>query len=273
MRNDSLNLPFASSLLIHLIVMALASALVQSNLRGQDFQPIGLVDLPTSVLPAKLKKVDPAAEIKKAPPPKPGKIKETKSPAKNEFVKPEKALPAAAALPKDEIAKPTETKSITAARTEGSTVASTARVEGGGSEAGAGNLFGKGDVGVVTGTGTAGGDGGTAASGLGRGSGAPGLPVQQTILRTNREAKPIQTVRASYPAMALRAGLESDVTLKIEVDPQGNVTRAEVVIGGGAGFDEEALKAVKQSRFEPAQRDGQNVPAEITFVYRFRLQR
>ena len=73
--------------------------------------------------------------------------------------------------------------------------------------------------------------------------------------------------------MALRAGLESDVTLRIEVDPQGNVTKAVIIRSGGGGFDEEALKAVKQSRFEPAQRDGQNVPAEFTFVYRFRLQR
>ena len=57
------------------------------------------------------------------------------------------------------------------------------------------------------------------------------------------------------------------------VDPEGKVTNAEIVKSGGGGFDEEALKAVKQSRFEPAQRDGQNVPAEFTFVYRFRLKR
>jgi protein TonB len=73
--------------------------------------------------------------------------------------------------------------------------------------------------------------------------------------------------------MALRAGLESDVTLKIEVDAQGNVTKAEITKSGGGGFDEEALKAVKQARFEPAQREGQNVPAEFTYIYRFRLQR
>ena len=271
MRNDSLNLPLASSLLIHMVVLALASALVHNNLRRQEFQPIALVDLPPSGLPAKAKKAEVAAATKKAPLPKPEKIKNTQSPAKTEIVKPEKALPAA--VTKYEIEKPIETKSITGTRTESSTIPSTAKIEGGGSEAGAGNLFGKGDVGVVPGSGTAGGGGGTAASGLGRGSGAPGLPVQQTILRTNREAKPLQTVRATYPAMALRAGLESDVTLKIEVDPQGNVTRAEIVKSGGGGFDEEALKAVKQSRFEPAQRDGQNVPAEFTFVYRFRLQR
>ncbi len=83
----------------------------------------------------------------------------------------------------------------------------------------------------------------------------------------------MQSVKAAYPAMALRAGLESDVTLKIEVDPQGNVTKAEIIKGGGASFDEEALKAVRQSRFEPAQRDGQSVAAEFTYIYRFRLQR
>ena len=68
-------------------------------------------------------------------------------------------------------------------------------------------------------------------------------------------------------------GMESDVTLRIEVDPDGKVTKAEIIKSGGAGFDEEALKAVQQSRFEPAQKDGQNVPAAFTYVYHFRLQK
>lgn len=122
-------------------------------------------------------------------------------------------------------------------------------------------------------TGIAGGGGGAAASGLGRGSGAPGLPAQQPVFRSNREAKPIQTVKATYPPMALRMGMESDVTLKIEVDPDGRVTHAEITKSGGAGFDNEALEAVKRSRFEPAQKDGKNVEAEFTYIYRFRLQR
>jgi protein TonB len=153
-----------------------------------------------------------------------------------------------------------------------SSFASTARLEGGGSAAGAENLFDKGDVGVIPGAGTAGSSGGAASSGLGRGSGAPGLPAR-SVLRSNRAAKPLQTIRANYPPMALRAGLESDVTLKIEVDTQGNVTKAEIVKSGGSGFDEEALKAVKQSRFEPAEKDGQFVSAEFSYVYRFRLMR
>jgi protein TonB len=73
--------------------------------------------------------------------------------------------------------------------------------------------------------------------------------------------------------MALRAGLESDVMLRIEVNVQGEVTKAEIVKSGGAGFDEEALKAVKQSRFEPAERAGEAVAAEFTYIYRFRLQK
>jgi TonB family protein len=174
---------------------------------------------------------------------------------------------------REEPAKALETKPAAPAKAENApSVTSGSRIQSGGSEAGAGNLFGKGDVGIVPGIGTAGGGGGTAVSGLGRGSGAPGLPAQ-TVLRTNREAKPIQTARAAYPPMALRMGMESDVTLRIEVDPEGKVTRAEIMKSGGAGFDDEALKAVKQSRFEPAQRDGQNVPAEFTYIYRFRLQR
>jgi protein TonB len=68
-------------------------------------------------------------------------------------------------------------------------------------------------------------------------------------------------------------GMESDVTLRIIVDSEGKVSKAEIVKAGGAGFDEEALKAVKQSRFEPAQKEGRNVPAEFTYIYRFRLRK
>ena len=144
--------------------------------------------------------------------------------------------------------------------------------EGGGSATGVNNLA-PGNIGVAPGSGSAGSGTGSAIAGLGRGSGAPGMPLQTGPLRTNREAKPLQTARAAYPPMALRMGLEGDVTLRIEVDPAGNVTRAEIIKSGGAAFDEEALKAVRQSRFEPAQKEGQNVAAEFNYVYRFRLQR
>jgi len=237
----------------------------------QVFLPISLVDVPRQEQPKPIEKVEAPPEIKKPPPPpKVEKTKEPKPLAKNAIVQPKPTL-LPVAPPKEEAPpKPVETKPTETTKSD-PTPAPTARVEGGGSEAGAGNLFGKGDMAVVPGSGTAGGGGGTASSGLGRGSDAPGLPA--TPLRTNREAKPVQTVRAVYPPIALRSGMEGDVTLRIEVDTEGKVTRAEITKSGGAGFDEEALKAVKQSRFAPAQREGKNVPAEFTYIYRFRLQR
>jgi TonB family protein len=275
-RDESLGIPFISSLAIHGLVILLGSFLVhQSNLHRREFLPINLVDLPRPEISPPLKKIE-APEAKNAPSPPPPKAEKPKPPPaieKTPIVKPDSPAPLPPPLGKEEPTKVVEMKPAPSAKAETApSFASGARVEGGGSEAGAGNLFGKGDIGVVPGTGTAGGGGGTAASGLGRGSGAPGLPAQ-SVLRTNREAKPIQTVRANYPPMALRAGLESDVTLKIEVDAQGNVTKAEITKSGGVGFDEEALKTVMQSRFEPAQRDGHNVPADFTYIYRFRLQR
>ncbi len=261
-----------ASCFIHGVVIILASMIIKQtdNLRRQDFIPINLVDASRKEETRPIQKVETPPETKKPPlpPPKVEKTKEPEPLAKSEIVQP-KATPPPAALPKEEPVKPVETKPCESAPE----VAATARVEGGGSEAGAGNLFGKGDVAVVPGSGTAGGGGGTASTGSGRGSGDPGLQVPTTPLRTNREAKPVQTVRAVYPPMALRMGMEGDVTLRIEVDTEGKVTKAEIIKSGGAGFDEEALKAVKQSRFEPAQKDGKNVPAEFTYIYRFRLQR
>ena len=243
MKDQFLGISLISSLLLHGLALVTAATFVhQGSLDRQDFFSVKLVDIQS------------LSETVESP-------AEKKSPAIANVEPP--AVPNA----KDESAKSVEAKPTLSAKAEDPAVLATARVEGGGGETGTSTLFGRGDNGLMPG------DGGAAVAGLGGGSGAPGLPLHQTVFRTNREAKPIQTARATYPAMALRAGLESDVTLRIEVDAQGTVTKAEIIKSGGAGFDEEALKAVKQSRFEPAQRDGQTVPAEFTFVYRFRLQR
>jgi periplasmic protein TonB len=272
-KDDALSLALLASFFIHGVAIILASFILKHtvSLRREDFLPISLVNVPRQEQPKPVQEIKIPPEIKKPPPPPP-KIEKTKEPkllAKSEIVQPK---PTPAAVPKEEPAKPVETKPTEYTKSEPTPeLAPTARVEGGGSEAGAGNLFGKGDVAVVPGSGAAGGGGGTASSGLGRGSGTPSLPAPPLI--TNREAKPVQTVRAVYPPIALRMGMEGDVTLRIEVDTEGKVIKAEITKSGGAGFDEEALKAVRQSRFEPAQKDGKNVPAEFTYIYRFRLQK
>jgi protein TonB len=277
MRNDILAISLLSSVAIHICVIVLGAGIVhRKQLRRQDFLPIHLVDLARPEAPAPPRESQP--EVKKPPPPPPPPSKKMEKPkespplSKAPIVTREVPEPPFNPI-KEEAAKTVETKPLGPERTETASLVSESQGEAGGSEAGAGNHFDEGDVGIVPGTGTAGGGGGTAPIGLGRGSGAPGLPTSTDPLKTNREARPMRTVRAAYPPMALRAGLESDVILRIEVDTDGNVTRAEITKSGGAGFDEEALKAVQQSRFEPAQRGGQSVPAEFTYIYRFRLQK
>ncbi|MGH7845305.1 MAG: energy transducer TonB [Candidatus Binatia bacterium] len=271
MKGSSLTQPLLASSLIHLVAILIASTAMSRSARllHKDFLPIALVDLPRAAKQTTIeKKEQKPAFVKKSPPPKVKKAREPKPLAKNNLLEsPRPASPPVLVQPKEELEKPLEAK--TPEQTPA--FSSTAKVEGGRSAAGAGNLFGNGDIAVVPRSGTAGGGAGTASSGLGRGSGAPGLPAPTTILRTNRAAKPLQTVKASYPPMALRMGMEGDVALRIEVDTEGKVMTAEVVKSGGTGFDEEALKAVKQSRFEPAQKDGHNVRAEFTYIYRFRL--
>lgn len=129
-----------------------------------------------------------------------------------------------------------------------------------------------GDATIAPGRGSgAGGD-----TGAGTGAGKGGLSGSQSPGKSGagfREARPLQTVKASYPPMALRMGLEADVTLKILVDAEGKVVKAEIIKSAGMGFDEEALKAIRQFRFEPARKDGKNIPSESTYIYRFRLEK
>ena len=254
---------FVASTVIHLLAFLWASALFTQriNLSDQNFVAVTLWD------PPREEKATPLLKEYKALAEKKHDLlpKHMRKPV----VRERHAAPPTAPATKDDSVRPSETDVAPAPASE-HVFAPTARVEGGGSKAGVGNLFGTGEVGVIPGSG---GGGGTAASGLGLGSGVPGLPAQSPLLRTNREAKPIQAVKATYPTMALRMGMESDVTLRLEVDSDGKVTHAEITKSGGAGFDEEALKAVNQARFEPAQRDGHNVPAEFIYIYRFRIQR
>jgi TonB family protein len=274
--NDSkLAFPLIASCLIHAIVMILAPTAFKddSTRRHRDLISVGLLELH----PAK-QETAPRQEEKPDPVKKPALTA-----PKPKLPKPERAETVAKKPP----AKQAPPLEVTSPPTEGAVKSpeshpalpvdpvphySTAPSPGDGSEAGAGNLFGQGESGVIPGSGMGGG-GGTASLGLGRGSGTPGPAAPTTPVRINREAKPMQTVRATYPPMALRMGLEGDVTLRISVDSEGNVTDAEIIKSGGASFDDEAVKAVRHARFEPAQNEGRNVPAVFTYVYRFRVRK
>jgi hypothetical protein len=96
-----------------------------------------------------------------------------------------------------------------------SSFATGARVEGGGSEAGAGNLFDKGDAGVVAGSGTSGGGGGTAVSGLGRVQERPDYPHRP--LRSRPIAKPNRFKPYALRTRPWLYGWEWKATLRSEL--------------------------------------------------------
>lgn len=254
MKDQNLIIFFLASGLIHLLAIPIISALiVSSSLRSrQNFIPIDLVDVPR---PTEKKETE---ALPTPPPPPKAQVK---------VPKPAPPPPAQREMPKQENletkkSEPEEPVTLSPSASGGGEAQSAAiGTPGTGSEAG--NLFGGGDVAVRGGE-------SMGKSGTGRGDGPPGPGRGE---RGFREAKPMQTARASYPPMALRMGLEADVTLKVYVDQEGKVTRVDVAKSAGIGFDEEALKALKQFRFEPARRDGANVPSEFTYIYRFRLEK
>jgi len=82
----------------------------------------------------------------------------------------------------------------------------------------------------------------------------------------------LQFVDAPYPKEALAAGLTADVLLRLRVEADGSVSEAEVLQPAGRGFDEAAVAAARQFKFEPAQRNGKPVAARIPFRYSFTLK-
>lgn len=84
----------------------------------------------------------------------------------------------------------------------------------------------------------------------------------------------IQAIQSKivYPEMAKRAGVEGRVHILAFVDENGNVTKAEVLKGLGAGLDEAAVSAVKQTKFKPGKQRGKPVKVQVAIPIIFRLQ-
>jgi TonB family protein len=77
--------------------------------------------------------------------------------------------------------------------------------------------------------------------------------------------------KISYPELAKRAGIEGKVYVLTFINENGDVAGAVVIKGIGAGCDEEALNAVKSTKFTPAKDKGKNVKVQVTVPISFRL--
>ncbi len=78
--------------------------------------------------------------------------------------------------------------------------------------------------------------------------------------------------RIHYPEIAKRAGVQGRVFVKAFVDEHGIVRKVELIKGIGAGCDEEAMKAVKATRFKPGMQRGKPVKVQVSIPVLFKLQ-
>ncbi|MDR9418739.1 TonB family protein [Gracilimonas sp.] len=78
--------------------------------------------------------------------------------------------------------------------------------------------------------------------------------------------------KVQYPTLARRAGIEGRVTIQFIVTENGNVENARVVRGIGGGADEEALRVVREAKFEPGMQRGRPVRVQYALNIKFNLE-
>src|SRR3954463_359260 len=129
-------------------------------------------------------------------------------------------------------------------------------------------------VGGGGGTGTGSGVGSGTGSGYGPGSG--GGFGGGAYREGNGVTSPrvIKEVKPSYTGEAMRARIQGLVTMEAIVMPDGSVGNVQIIksLDNSFGLDKEAIKTVKQWRFEPGRRLGQPVPVLIVIEMTFTLR-
>lgn len=75
-----------------------------------------------------------------------------------------------------------------------------------------------------------------------------------------------------YPEIAKRAGIEGKVYVLAFINENGDVVSAKIIKGIGAGCDEAALDAVKQTKFNPGRQRGKAVKVQVSIPISFKLQ-
>jgi len=115
------------------------------------------------------------------------------------------------------------------------------------------------DAGVGSGSAAAAGSGSATESGSGSGSAAPQFEAP----------KPITSTDVPYPDNAPAITAPVEVTVKLRIDPTGNVIKVDLVTPPQPVFDDAVIAAAQQFKFEPGKYGGQPVTVAITFTHTF----
>jgi TonB family protein len=83
--------------------------------------------------------------------------------------------------------------------------------------------------------------------------------------------KLVEPVEPTYPEAKRASGEAAKVLLTLSIDRTGAVTDVGVAESAGPEFDEAAIAAARNLRFEPALKNGAAVPAKIRYSFDFKL--
>ena len=108
-------------------------------------------------------------------------------------------------------------------------------------------------------------------AGPGTGGGGDGGPITSTF-GSGDGPRFANRVLPKYPMVARELGKEGIVLLRLVIDEKGRLVDVELVKKAGAGFDEEALRAVRSSTFHPAMRNGRPVSCKAQLPIHFVLK-
>ena len=81
---------------------------------------------------------------------------------------------------------------------------------------------------------------------------------------------PVRTVAPDYPEQLKADGASGIVTITCTIDAQGKVQDLKVVKSTNEAFNENAVAALKQWKFKPAEKDGTAIVAHVTIPIVFR---
>lgn len=77
--------------------------------------------------------------------------------------------------------------------------------------------------------------------------------------------------KIKYPSDAQKAGIEGKVYLLIYINEKGNVDNVKVLKGLGAGCDEAATAAIKDTKFTPGKDNGKAIKVKLSLPITFKL--
>ncbi len=85
----------------------------------------------------------------------------------------------------------------------------------------------------------------------------------------DQKPRPIYQTPPKYPASLRRQGISGEVKIELVVDARGRVVSPRIISSSNRAFEEPAIEAVKQWKFEPGKRGGEPVPFKMLVPIRF----